>query len=99
MKSSSKINKIFILIIIVLTLVFLSRITGVGPLAPKVAKEDICTSMEDVSKHVSDYLESGQEGTLTVYIKDMQENDLTKINMIQWVTTPDGHLDWFLWET
>ena len=80
MKSSSKINKIFILIIIVLTLVFLSRITGVGPLAPKVAKEDICTSMEDVSKHVSDYLESGQEGTLTVYIKDMQENDLTKIN-------------------
>ena len=80
MKSSSVANKIFLLIIAILAAILVSRFLGVGPFAPKVPKEDICNSIDEVSKHVSDYLESGQEGTLTLYIKDVSEYDLTKIN-------------------
>ena len=80
MKSSLTKNKIFLLIILVLLVVLLSRFFVIGPFAARIPKEDICRSMEDVADHVSDMLERGEEGMLTVYIKDMKENDLTKIN-------------------
>lgn len=90
MKNSSVINKIFILIIAILAFILISRFLGVGPFASKIPKEDICNSIDEVSKHVSDYLESGQEGMLTLYIKDVSEADLTKINF--YIDTMKGNI-------
>ena len=91
MKNSSVINKIFILIIAILAFILISRFLGVGPFASKIPKEDICNSIDEVSKHVSDYLESGQEGMLTLYIKDVEVRaDLTKINF--YIDTMKGNI-------
>jgi Uncharacterized protein involved in cytokinesis, contains TGc (transglutaminase/protease-like) domain len=80
MKNSSLINKILIVVIVLLALFFVSKFTGIGPFGSKVPSKDVCTSLEDVADKINEMLDGGEEGILTIYIKDLNESDLTKIN-------------------
>ena len=80
MKDSSKISKILIIIIAAAILFFILKLTGIGPFGSKASSGNVCKSMEVVAEKITEMLDSGEEGILTVYIKDINESDLTGIN-------------------
>ena len=79
MKNSSGINKILIFIIIILVVFFGLKAAGIGPFKLK-SEGEVCKSMEDVAEKITEMLDEGKEGILTVYISDMKEEELTGIN-------------------
>ena len=79
MKNSLGINKILVIIIIVLAVFFISRLMGIGPFKAK-SGDEVLGSMEEVAEKVTEMLDDGKEGKLTIYIGDMEEEELTGIN-------------------
>nr|MCR5293125.1 hypothetical protein [Eubacterium sp.] len=80
MKDSSKISKILIIFLAAVILFFVLKLTGIGPFGSKASSGNVCKSMEDVAEKITEMLDSGEEGILTVYIKDINESELTGIN-------------------
>ena len=78
MKVSSKINKIILIALFILIAFCLCVFRGIGPFGSK--SKNTCNSMEEVAEKVTEMLNRGDEGLLTVYAKNINEDELTLIN-------------------
>lgn len=78
MKVSSKINKIILAALLIIIAFIVCIYFDIGPFGSK--GRNMCNSMEEVADKVEEMLNRGEEGLLTVYAKNIDENELTSIN-------------------